>query len=147
MLKYRSELIGGLALAVFGGAVVAYTLAHYPLGTMRQIGPGFLPAVLGAALAGLGLLIAWVARPAPPAGGRRIKPGNVAAITLSVVAFAFLIERAGYVAAVFASVLIATQPWDRGGWLLRALIGLGMAVFVGLVFDLVLSMPIRPFAF
>ncbi|MFV0383137.1 tripartite tricarboxylate transporter TctB family protein [Paracoccus sp. (in: a-proteobacteria)] len=143
--KRQSEMIGGMSLVVFGTAVAFYALANYQLGTLRQIGPGFLPVVLGAALAVLGLMIAWVARPAQIAGVRRIRPGNVAAITASVIAFALLIERAGYVAAVFATVLIATQPWDRGGWPLRMSIAAAAAGFVGLIFDMGLGMSIHAF--
>ena len=76
---------------------------------------------------------------------RQIRPGNVAAITLSVVAFALLIERLGYGAAVIAAVLIATLPWKSGGWLVRGGLALGTAVFVGLVFQLGLGMAIHPF--
>lgn len=143
--KKRAELLGGFALAALGGTATAYSLTHYQLGTLRQIGPGFLPVMLGMALVGLGLLIAWVARPAPNAETRGFRAGNVAAITLSVVAFALLIERAGYVVAVFAAVLIATQPWDRGGVPLRLAIAAVTTLFVGLVFGLGLDMPIHAF--
>ncbi|MCB1360687.1 MAG: tripartite tricarboxylate transporter TctB family protein [Rhodobacter sp.] len=139
----QAEWIGGAGLAALGAATVAYALTHYQLGTLRQIGPGFLPVALGLGLILLGGLIAFLARPAGAA--RQIRPGNVAAITLSVVAFALLIERLGYGAAVIAAVLIATLPWTSGGWLVRGGLALGTAVFVGLVFQLGLGMAIHPF--
>ncbi|WP_323034467.1 tripartite tricarboxylate transporter TctB family protein [Pararhodobacter sp.] len=142
----RAEILGGLILLVIGLATVLYTRAHYPLGTLRQIGPGFVPTALGVLLVLLGGAIAWVARPRetrPMRGGM----GNVAAIAGGVLAFAVLLERAGFVIAIAVTVLIVTLPWTDRGWLSRVIVAGVTIAFVWLVFYWGLDMQIRPFAF
>ena len=143
----KPEWVGGATLTLLGVSVVIYTLQNYPLGTFRQIGPGFLPVTLGGLLTFMGLLIAWMAHPFDPNGEHKMPMGNAMAITLSVLAFALLIERAGYVPAIIATVAIATLPWRDGSWALRLLIGVLTAVFVWLVFQVGLTMQIHAFAF
>ncbi len=56
LTRRRDWLAGGLM--VFLGLGAALEGSRYEIGTLQQMGPGFLPVVLGVILAGLGILIA-----------------------------------------------------------------------------------------
>ncbi len=56
-LTRRRDWLGG-GLMVLLGLVAAFEGSRYEIGTLQQMGPGFLPVVLGFILAGLGILIA-----------------------------------------------------------------------------------------
>jgi hypothetical protein len=51
---YR-DIVGGLLLVVLGLGFSWYAAEHYDLGSLRRMGPGMFPTVLGVALACLGL--------------------------------------------------------------------------------------------
>lgn len=104
------------------GAGFAAGASGYPLGTAAHMGPGWFPLVLGLLLVALGALMALtgVSRAERPAG----QPDDAASaigwrpllhVTLSVTAFALLIEPAGLVAASLALVLLSAS----GGWEFR----------------------------
>jgi hypothetical protein len=54
--RYRDSLLAGGVFVVVGVAF-AVAATRYELGTALRMGPGYLPAVLGALLAGLGLVV------------------------------------------------------------------------------------------
>lgn len=55
--RLNRGILGGLILLSLGLFVAWYTQQSYAIGTMRRMGPGFVPLILGWTLAGLGLLI------------------------------------------------------------------------------------------
>lgn len=56
-LTRRRDWLAG-ALMMLLGLVAAAEGSRYEIGTLQQMGPGYLPVVLGLILAGLGILIA-----------------------------------------------------------------------------------------
>ena len=58
MRRDWTDLLGGGAMVALGLAVAAYSAAHYDTGTLRRMGPGFLPLGLGVMLAIFGAIIA-----------------------------------------------------------------------------------------
>lgn len=139
------DLWGGLALAAVGAAAAGWAVAHYDIGSLRQMGPGFFPAVLGAVLVGLGLMVALPAlnRVAPAA---RFETGVVVAVLVAIVIFGLGLSRLGLAGATALSVLVATVPAPRPGWRWRVILCLGIAGLVVLVFSLGLQMtlPVWP---
>jgi putative tricarboxylic transport membrane protein len=55
---WASDRVAGIGLFVFA-AVVAWQTRTLPIGTLSNPGPGYMPLVLAAVLAVLGLLVAW----------------------------------------------------------------------------------------
>src|SRR5690606_21958634 len=106
ILKNNADLAGGFILLVLGVATTAYTLAYYHLGTLSRMGPGMFPLILGVLIAGLGLLILLTAiwRPVPIP---QIRWRETTAIIVAILAFAALIEPAGFVPAVVALNVIS----------------------------------------
>jgi hypothetical protein len=52
-----TDIIGGIALLLFGLWFHFYARNDYNLGDLRRMGPGFFPAVLGVLVAGFGVLM------------------------------------------------------------------------------------------
>lgn len=96
MQRDYHDLWGGAVLAATGAAVALYCLGNYDFGSLRQMGPGFFPVVLGVILTLLGVLIAL------PAWFRAGKAAPFAALdALAVLAaiavFAFGLGRLGLI--------------------------------------------------
>lgn len=104
----RADLIAGGVLVVIGLFAIGQGLA-YDIGTVRRMGPGFFPVVVGGVLVLAGIAVALI-------DGRRaavlqVPPHNIRAlilITAAIAAFALLIRPAGMVPAVSAAVFLAS---------------------------------------
>ncbi|WP_460274364.1 tripartite tricarboxylate transporter TctB family protein [Celeribacter sp. ULVN23_4] len=139
------DLVGGVLLAAIGLFVVFYALAHYEIGSLRRMGPGFFPTFLGAALTLLGVMVAL------PALARRGEAIQIAwkeclAVLAAILIFAAGLDRLGLVLVTLTSVLIASlaAPDRRIGWrIVLALVvtALSVAVFS---FGLKMTVPLWP---
>ena len=117
MNKLTKDHVGGALLLVTGIAVAAAGVG-YGMGTLRQMGSGFFPAVLGALLALIGaLLLASGGRVSGGAAGPPPETAHLAGpvvqwrgwtcIVAGLLAFVVLGQHGGLVPASFASVFIA----------------------------------------
>lgn len=135
------DIWGGLALAALGAFSSGWALAHYEFGTLRQMGAGFFPAVLGATLAVLGLTVALPAL--RRAGGPLpVQQQTAAAVIASILIFGFALSRLGLVGATAASVLVATLPAPRPGRLWRVVLTAAVTALTVLVFSFGLRMTV-----
>ncbi|NIZ10121.1 tripartite tricarboxylate transporter TctB family protein [Pseudooceanicola sp. HF7] len=139
------DLAGGLILAAIGLFVTFYSVEQYDIGTMRRMGPGFFPVLLGGTLSVLGLIIAL------PALGRQGEAIRVAwkeclAVLAAILVFAAGLNSLGLVLATLISVLIATlaTPNRRIGWRIL-LAGIVTTLSVGVFsFGLKMTVPLWP---
>lgn len=138
MMWFRSlgkDGIGGLLLAVIGAGVTARA-CFYPLGTVRRMGPGFMPAVYGTLMAVAGIAIILAASVQPREVPDAAAPDVRAALCILGGLFAFVAAGAslGLAPATFLAVFIAALG-DRGnslrdaGLLAGALAIIATAVF------------------
>ncbi len=138
----RRDLAGGALVTALGLGVTA--VAHgYRLGTLRSMGPGYFPLLLGAILIVTGGLIALGgmrrAVPhavTPPAGSTDWRGG--AAVLAGLVAFAVLGRWGGLLPASFASVFLAALGDRRNRPAIAAALAAVMTVVALVVFHLVL---------
>jgi hypothetical protein len=141
MRRDRDDLLGGLALSLVGAGALAWSLMHYDLGSLRQMGPGFFPAVLGGALTLLGLVVALPAlrRPgqAAPFEGR-----SVLAVMAAILIFGLGLTRLGLVPATALATLVASLPAPQDGWVWRAALVVTVTGLTVLVFHVGLRMTI-----
>ena len=153
MNKWTKDHAGGALLLALGVAV-AVAGAGYGLGSLRQMGSGFFPAVLGVLLAliGAALLLSGHRAPAePPAetahlDGPRVQWRAWACIVAGVLAFVVLGDHGGLVPASFASVFIAAMG-DRGNtWRGAAALAAGLTVLGVVVFHFGLHLLLPLFA-
>lgn len=140
-LRNPQDLAAGLFLVAV--AVLAYALASdLPMGRAVRMGPGYLPTVLSWLLGGLGLLIAgrgftidgprlerWYWRP-------------LIALTLSLLVFAGLLERAGLVIAILAAVAVSSFAAPRPRIVPVLVLAVVLAAACAALFKYLLGLPI-----
>ena len=89
------------------GAAIAAQASRYELGEIARMGPGYLPLLLGSVLTLLGLAILideW-------GSGERfplVKLRPILAVTAGLAAWIVLAERAGFIAATTALIVLAS---------------------------------------
>jgi Tripartite tricarboxylate transporter TctB family len=128
--RYK-DLAGGLLMLVLGLATIFQSL-QYELGTLRHMGPGYFPLVLGVILAACGLLITIGSRNAvAQIAGPRLPPEwrGWLCICTGIVAFIVIGEYGGLLPATFAIVFISALG-DRQNSLLTAVL---LALFMTLI--------------
>jgi len=147
MKRDYHDIWGGGLLAVLGLAVAAWAWSSYDFGSLRRMGPGFFPTILGGVLAGLGLAIAlpawWRAGKVRP-----LAAPEAAGVLAAIVVFGLLLQPAGLVPATVLAVLIASAPAPKPGWLWRAVLAGGLAALTWAVFiaGLQMSLPVWPWS-
>lgn len=135
------DVLGGLALALIGGLALGWALFNYDLGTLRQMGPGFFPTVLGWLLTLLGLIVALPALTRDgEVEGQRFDLPSAAAVLSAILIFGFGLRLLGLAGATFASVLVASLAAPQPGWVWRGALAVVIAVLTVAVFSYGLRM-------
>ena len=140
-IRNQKDFLAGLLFIAFG-AIAVIEAAGYPIGSTMRMGPGYFPVVLGALLIGLGAVISGYAvavREDRPLGRIGLRP--LVLITLSLLAFAFLLGPLGLVPAIIGTVVVSCI----GGYEFRLyetlMLAVGLAVFCVLIFYIGLGLP------
>jgi hypothetical protein len=136
----------GLALIMVGGAFSAVAW-RYDLGSVSQMGPGFVPFVLGLFLVGLGVadLVRTGLKAETPVEGRPINWRGICCISGALLAFALLIGTLGFVPAVFSGTMLTNLAESPIRWT-RALVYSCVFTAAGYgVFILGLGLPVPVF--
>lgn len=105
--KAPKDLLAGAIFVLFGGATFLMAQS-YTIGTAVDMGPGYFPAAIGLVLVVLGalaILRGVLAKVADPITPHRLEP--LFLIFAAIMAFAFLIERAGLFIAAAALIGIS----------------------------------------
>lgn len=91
----QSDLLGGLLMAGVGAFAAIYA-GRYDFGTLRQMGPGFYPVVVGWVLTGMGglLSVQSLLRHAPPL---RFSVGPPLLVIGVVTLFGLMLDQLGLV--------------------------------------------------
>jgi hypothetical protein len=139
------DIVGGAILMAIGFGVAVYSFMSYDIGTLRRVGPGMFPGVLGLLLGALGIMVLVPALSKP---GRDIAaPGwrPFLAIMASGAVFALTIARFGLVVAVIGATVIAAfaNPQPRLGRV--GVLAVTLAIASVLIFKLGLSMQVQIF--
>jgi hypothetical protein len=141
---YAGGLCAGLGLATAAGAW------RYPLGTMRDIGPGLYPLALGLLLAGVGLLVGIGALLGATEEEEVLAHGpewvGWVCIIAGVGLFIILVRPAGLVVAAFISTLVWALGDRETSWRGAATLAACIAVFGAVLFGVLLgvTLPLWP---
>jgi len=114
----HDDQLTGAALALVG-VLVAWQSWQYPMGSLAEPGPGYLPFALGVALAGFGALVAIAGGRSPAFRWREFDDGPKGLAILAGLAFAALaLERLGYRITIAVLLLyylgvLERRPWTR----------------------------------
>jgi Tripartite tricarboxylate transporter TctB family len=101
-MSLRNLIAALLTIAI--GAAALLEASRYPLGTLRRMGPGYFPDLLGVVLIGFGAVLLLQAFRAGPAAADPFVLRPVLAIPFGILLFALLLERLGLGPAVLALV-------------------------------------------
>ena len=145
--RFNKDRVSAALLVLLGAGIVAEGLT-YRMGTLTHMGAGYIPVVLGALLALVGVAIGVTAEPGD-FGDAKTHPTEWRGwlcILGAVFAFVGLGVYGGFVPATFASVFIAALG-DRGNRVRdAALLAAGITVAGVLIFDFGLQMQFPLFA-
>ncbi len=135
------DFLSGLMFIAFG-LLALYFGQKLALGTPVRMGPGYVPRMLSLILLGLGLLICIVALIAGSEPVEKPKWKPITLVTIGVVCFALLFERAGLLPALIVLILIASLAGEE--FKLVEVIGnmVVLAILCTLVFKVGLGMNI-----
>jgi hypothetical protein len=140
-LNNHRDVCAGLLFVAIGTVAVAVAGA-YSFGTTMQMGPGYFPVLLGGLLILLGAAIVvralWTGE-AAPLPSMSLRP--LLLITLSVLVFAFLLERVGLVPAIAVTVLVSCFGGHEFRWREVVPLAAFLAVASVLIFHVGLGLP------
>ncbi len=92
----RSDQVSGVVLVVLGLVIIWFN-REFPVGTLADPGPGYVPLLLACTMAGIGLLVAFLGARAEAMSAIRWPEATRALIILAAcVAATFALERIGY---------------------------------------------------
>jgi hypothetical protein len=137
-----ADVIGG-AILIAGGAWFVLHSTGYQMGTLRRMGPGYFPVMIGTLVSLFGLLLMLPAM---------FRQGTIrgpewrpfVAICLSVLAFALSVERLGLVPATVLLTVVAALA-ENVRPLQVVLVAIGLCAIGVLVFTYGLGIPIPAF--
>ncbi len=150
-------MMASAALFLFGATVFVASWS-YEIGHLRRMGPGYFPMLLGATLCTLAVLIALqemkkrtsrdtrASRMAPSFAVLRPDWRPLLLPLLAILLFAALLETAGLVPAVIASVLTAGFAERSNVPVVVMGIAIVTAIFISVVFVQLIGIPFRLFA-
>ncbi|MGH1416055.1 MAG: tripartite tricarboxylate transporter TctB family protein [Pelagimonas sp.] len=152
-MQFKDQVPSSIAQrAVSGVVLLAVGLGMllvawgYPVGTLKQMGPGYIPRVIGVLISCLALAILVSDLKAPnddPPGGMHWR--GLIFISAAITLFAFLVDVAGLVPSMFLAAAVSMFADDRARPV-PVLIYATLATAVGWVLFLVaLELPIPAF--
>ncbi len=135
------DFLSGLMFIGFG-LLALYFGQKLALGTPVRMGPGYVPRMLSLILVGLGALVCIVAVVSGSDPVERLKWKPITLVTIGIVCFALLFERAGLIPALVVLIMIASLAGEE--FKLTEVIGniVALSVLCTLVFKVGLGMNI-----
>jgi len=123
----RSDQFSGLMLLALA-LYVGWQNRVYPVGTLSEPGPGYLPLLLAIFLGAMGLLVAlWGARSAPLAAIKWTEAARAVVILVACGVATLALERIGYRLTVIALLVVLLGVIERKRPLLVAVVALGFS--------------------
>ncbi|MGH8701365.1 MAG: tripartite tricarboxylate transporter TctB family protein [Burkholderiales bacterium] len=123
----RSDQFSGLMLVALA-LYVGWQNRVFPVGTLSEPGPGYLPLLLAIFLGAMGLLIAlWGARSAPLAAMKWTEATRAVVILVASGVATLALERIGYRLTVIALLIFFLGVLERKRPLPVALVALGFS--------------------
>jgi len=141
-MKDERQFWAGMMFVAFG-VITFVQVPHYAIGSAMHMGPGYFPMLIAIALVVFGATAALRSfNAAAPAAVGKWPLVPLAFVTLGVVAFSALIERAGLIVATLCLILLACYQRVVRRPLEVAAIFIAVAVLTAAVFIYGIGLPI-----
>lgn len=140
----RKDHIGALVLVAMGATIIIGG-SRYPMGTLVNMGPAFIPVVIGIIMTGVGVVIGLLANARTPEERTEQALNQLpdlrggACILAASAAFILFANYGGLIFAAFVSVFIAALGDRNNNWKSASMLGGAMVVFGVIVFHFGLS--------
>lgn len=142
-MRVRSprDFWAGIMFTGVGLFFVAWSFAHYQMGSAVRMGPGYFPAVLGGLLVLLGVIVLLqsLAFDGPKVEAFHFKP--LVLVSLSVLAYGYLMQPGGLAVATAVAVVIGALAGNEFKWKEVLVLALVLVIFSWLVFVKGLTLP------
>ena len=140
-IKSPRDFWAGAMFAGFGLFFVAWSFAHYQMGSAVRMGPGYFPAVLGGLLVVLSavVIVKSLAVDGPKVAPFHFRP--LVLVSLSVLAYGYLMQPGGLAVATAAAVFIGALAGHEFRWKEVSVVALVLVLFSWLVFVKGLTLP------
>ena len=106
------DFLSGLMFVAFGLAAL-YFGQHLAVGTPVRMGPGYVPRMLSLILLALGAVVCIVALVSGSEPVERPKWKPITLVTIGIVCFGLLFERAGLIPALIVLVMISSLAGEE----------------------------------
>ena len=147
LVQHRDYYAGALVMLLGAGA--AMIGSRYEIGSLRRMGPGFFPTILGVLLAFIGVAIAGTASFSAPSAETEtsMRPDwrGWFCIVAAAGLFILLAAHAGLVPATLACVFVAALGDRTNRWKEALLLAIGVTFCGTLLFSYVLRIQIPMF--
>ena len=142
----RPDLLTGALFIGLGGLGLVMSRG-LDMGTLSQMGPGFLPRIVCWLLIAVGLAVGVPALKAPAEDIASMRLRSVAVITIAVVGFAYAATHLGFVLASIWLIVVGGLAEPGMRWREIVPLALGLTLFGALVFvyGLGVQVPLWPF--
>ncbi len=140
--QLRSDQISGLILVALAGYVWWMNRA-YPLGTLSEPGPGYVPLLLAIFMGVMGLLVALVGGKSKPLAAMEWTEAKRAiALLVACGVAAYALERLGYRITIGALMIFFLGVMERRKPMMVAAVGIGFPLITFYVFATLLRVPL-----
>jgi hypothetical protein len=140
-LHVNRDLLAGLMFAGWGAAGL-WVASDYPVGSALRMGPGYMPRLLcwGLLLVGIAIAVKGAMVEGEPVERWHWRP--LVVVSAAILAFAWLLQPGGLVAATFAIVVIGAFGGPEFRPLEALLLAAGLALGAVLIFIYALKLPL-----
>ena len=147
--QLRSDQISGLMLLALA-LYVSWMNRAYPLGTLSEPGPGYVPLLLAIFMGAMGLLVALNGGKSEPLATMEWTEAKRAiALLLACSVAAYALERLGYRITMAALLVFFLGVMERRKPMIVALVGVGFSFITYYLFATLLRvpLPVSPWGF
>lgn len=145
----RNDQASGLVLLLLA-IFIGWQNRSYPLGSLQEPGPGYVPLMLAVFLGAIGVLIALRGTRAQPLRDMKWPEAPRAVVILIACGIAaYALERLGYRITIFAFLVFFLGVVERKKWYSVLIVSTGFALLSFLLFDTVLKvqLPTGPWGY
>ena len=141
MMRNAKDFWTGLIYIFFGSSAILIA-RDYSMGTANKMGPGYFPTILGGLLLVIGVIsvIRSFVIPGSPIGAFAFK--GLVLVTVSVVAFGFVVRGLGLAIALPILVIISAYGSTQFRWRPTFVMAAGLTIFCVFVFLKGLGIPL-----
>lgn len=147
MVRKPKDLLSGLMFLLIGAALLTLS-QDYTVGTLRDMGPGYFPLILGGLLIALGAALALLSLRGERDGSfDRLSIGPLVCVLGSALLFGVLLRPAGLLIAVAVSVLVAAAATSKSNPVSAGLLALVLAAGSAFLFVYALGQQLPLFGY